>query len=228
MIRTMMMLLLLVWLVGCSAPAEPEPAALDETAAAESGPPDAPSGALSPVTAEPADDSAETPAPTEAEEPAAMPDDPDDEIEETETSADTASGDDPVTSQSVAPVVVDLSKITPSAPADAGTPRVMPAPGVPVRVPVDKQSLVDAMRADLLTRAKVDPDRLRVIYFQAVTWPDGSLGCPQPGMAYTMALVDGYQVIFADADGREYFYHSAGDAQFVYCANGQRFVSGDS
>lgn len=29
---------------------------------------------------------------------------------------------------------------------------------------------------------------------QAVTWSDGSLGCPEPGVGYTQALVDGYWV----------------------------------
>ena len=28
----------------------------------------------------------------------------------------------------------------------------------------------------------------------AVTFSDGSLDCPEPGMSYTQALVDGYQV----------------------------------
>ena len=32
---------------------------------------------------------------------------------------------------------------------------------------------------------------------QAVTWPDGSLGCPQPGMMYTQMVVEGYQVVLA-------------------------------
>ena len=29
---------------------------------------------------------------------------------------------------------------------------------------------------------------------EAVTWADGSLGCPEPGMKYTMALVPGYRI----------------------------------
>ena len=34
----------------------------------------------------------------------------------------------------------------------------------------------------------------------AVTWNDGSLGCPEPGMFYTQALVDGYHVILQAGD----------------------------
>ena len=35
---------------------------------------------------------------------------------------------------------------------------------------------------------------LKVLSAEAVTWSDGSLGCPEPGMMYTQALVPGYRV----------------------------------
>lgn len=41
---------------------------------------------------------------------------------------------------------------------------------------------------------------LTVTTAEAVTWSDGSLGCPEPGMSYTQALVDGYWVKLSSGD----------------------------
>lgn len=46
---------------------------------------------------------------------------------------------------------------------------------------------------------------LEVVKAVAVTWPNGSLGCPKPGMMYTQALIDGYQVV-VKAGGTTYDY----------------------
>jgi hypothetical protein len=48
-----------------------------------------------------------------------------------------------------------------------------------------------------------------VISAEAVTFPDGSLGCPEPGMAYTQALVDGYKIV-AEAGGKTYDFRGTG------------------
>lgn len=47
-------------------------------------------------------------------------------------------------------------------------------------------------------------------------WPDGALGCPQPGMNYTQALVPGYQVILKH-NGREYDYRTGGNRYLMLC-----------
>jgi hypothetical protein len=39
-----------------------------------------------------------------------------------------------------------------------------------------------------------------------VVWSDGSLGCPEEGMMYTQALVDGY-LLTLEVDGRRVAYH---------------------
>lgn len=49
-----------------------------------------------------------------------------------------------------------------------------------------------------------------------VTWPDGSLGCPQPGMLYPQALVDGYRVIVRVA-GQDLDYRVRGPGSFRRC-----------
>ncbi|HLS24941.1 MAG TPA: hypothetical protein VK063_03625 [Beutenbergiaceae bacterium] len=82
---------------------------------------------------------------------------------------------------------------------------------------------VGAAAADLADRTGADPDQVRVVQFQAVTWPDGSVGCPEEGMSYTQALVDGYRLILA-ADGEQYHYHSAGEEELLFCENPQEPV----
>lgn len=51
---------------------------------------------------------------------------------------------------------------------------------------------------------------------QAVTWSDGSIGCPEPGMMYTQALVDGYRVVIRAA-AETYDFHASQTGHFVLC-----------
>ncbi len=58
----------------------------------------------------------------------------------------------------------------------------------------DLQSMVQKALADAARRTGRDETTLKVLSAEAVTWPDGSVGCPEPGMLYTQALVPGYRV----------------------------------
>ncbi|MEZ5474990.1 MAG: hypothetical protein R3E72_08305 [Steroidobacteraceae bacterium] len=49
-----------------------------------------------------------------------------------------------------------------------------------------------------------------------VTWNDGSMGCPQPGMFYTQALVPGYLLVVSDGD-REIAYHTDLKRNYLRC-----------
>ncbi len=71
-------------------------------------------------------------------------------------------------------------------------------------------------RIDLAERLGTQPDVVEVVTVEAVTWPDGSLGCPQPGMAYTEMLVEGLRIQLAH-DGTIYFYHSGGSEPPFFC-----------
>ena len=75
-------------------------------------------------------------------------------------------------------------------------------------LPVVSESLageVDQAVEDLRGRIGTD-DLIEVIVAFELTWPDGSLGCPEPGMSYTQALVEGYRIELTDGD-RVYGYH---------------------
>jgi len=70
-------------------------------------------------------------------------------------------------------------------------------------------SVVDPVVAEVARLAGVPVDQVVVVSAEAVTFPDGSLGCPQPGMVYTQAMVDGYKIV-AEAGGKTYDYRGTG------------------
>jgi hypothetical protein len=79
-------------------------------------------------------------------------------------------------------------------------------------------SIIDPIVADAAARLSVDPSAVAIVDAHAETWSDGSLGCPQPGMMYTQALVDGYQVV-VEANGTRLDYRGSGPGQFRVCEN---------
>lgn len=74
--------------------------------------------------------------------------------------------------------------------------------------------------ADAASGAGVDISAVGVLSAEAVTWSDGSIGCPQPDQMYTQALVPGYRVVL-DVDGEEMSFHASQDGEFTYCADPQ-------
>ncbi len=69
------------------------------------------------------------------------------------------------------------------------------------------QSMIRVALADAMRRTGIEAAELRVTTAETVTWSDGSLGCPQPGMLYTQALVPGYRIRI-DAAGDTLDYHA--------------------
>jgi hypothetical protein len=105
---------------------------------------------------------------------------------------------------------------TPGSPPFSARP--IPPASVPVSVPggtpVEHDlPLVVAAVDDLAQHLGIESDAVTVVQAVAVTWPDGSFGCPEPGMMYTQALVDGTFVLL-EAGGRQYQYHG-GDPLFL-------------
>jgi hypothetical protein len=77
-------------------------------------------------------------------------------------------------------------------------------------------SIVDPVVAEIARVASVPIDAVAVQTAEAVTYPDGSLGCPLPGMSYTQVLVDGYRIT-AIAAGTTYDYRGSGPGTFRRC-----------
>ncbi|TNC17558.1 hypothetical protein FHE66_09720 [Georgenia sp. 311] len=93
----------------------------------------------------------------------------------------------------------------------------LPTGGATPTSPATDAPGVAAAVADLAEHLGVDPAEVVVVSLQDVTWPDGSLGCPQPGMSYTMAQVPGSRLVLA-AQGREFSYHAGSEPVFTRCA----------
>lgn len=88
-----------------------------------------------------------------------------------------------------------------------------------------QESLVDVAKQDLAQRLAVPAGEISVVDAREVTWSDGSLGCPQPGMMYAQVLTPGYLVKLAYG-GREYEYHAGKDRALSYCKNPSPPVEG--
>ena len=107
-------------------------------------------------------------------------------------------------------------------PAPMTPPPMTPAPMAPAPTPgpqaasTDLQTLVRAVSDDAARRSGVDPGRVRVLEAGAVTWSDGSLGCPEPDRLYTQALVPGYR-IRVEAGGQQFDYHAGARGSWRLC-----------
>jgi hypothetical protein len=90
---------------------------------------------------------------------------------------------------------------------------------VPVPTPLDPslEKIVVQVKNDLAQRLAIDAGQIELVEAASVTWPDGSMGCPQPGMEYTQVQVDGL-LIRLRAKDRIYEYHSGGARAPFLCA----------
>ena len=76
--------------------------------------------------------------------------------------------------------------------------------------------LIDLAKADLAKRLSISVNEVTVLEARAVVWPDASLGCPQPGMAYIQVPHDGV-LIQLTFQGKIYAYHGGGNRDPFLC-----------
>jgi hypothetical protein len=113
------------------------------------------------------------------------------------------------------PTPPDLTQPTP---IDTGTEATMPPDGPPAGpVPVE---LFTQIAEEAAALAGVAVAELTVERAEAVTWSDGSLGCPAPGEMYTQALVEGYWVVLRGG-GQEFDFRASQQGQVKICPPGQ-------
>ena len=78
------------------------------------------------------------------------------------------------------------------------------------------QAQVDWALQDAAQRTRLDTAQLRVALAETVTWPDGAIGCPEPGRQYAQVLVSGYRIrITAGSETLE--YHGSVRGQVMFC-----------
>lgn len=91
---------------------------------------------------------------------------------------------------------------------------VSAAPQAPRKLSIQEQ--VAFGRGDLAARLGVGIEAVTVSGATPVNWRSGALGCPEPGMNYTQALVPGTWIIFK-VDETLYRYHAALHSEPFYC-----------
>jgi hypothetical protein len=99
-------------------------------------------------------------------------------------------------------------------------PTTPPSPTTPAAPPTLPADPVEQAKADLAARLSVDAAEVTVVSSGEVTWRDGSLGCPQPGMFYTQALIAGFRIVLAVA-GQQYDYHAGANQAPFLCEKPQ-------
>jgi hypothetical protein len=91
----------------------------------------------------------------------------------------------------------------------ADTPAASSQPEELTDTPSESEGVVALARQDLAERLDLPLEQIRVASIESVRWPDASLGCPQPGMAYGQVVTPGYRIVL-EAGGQQYSYHSGG------------------
>jgi hypothetical protein len=85
------------------------------------------------------------------------------------------------------------------------------------RVP---HGILEAILKEAAALANVTREQLVIVHAEPVVWNDGSLGCPEPGMMYTQALVNGYWVVLSSA-GQTYDFRVDRGGSFRFCPAGR-------
>jgi hypothetical protein len=75
---------------------------------------------------------------------------------------------------------------------------------------------VQAARADAARRTGIDAASLELAAAEPVTWLDGSLGCPEPEVMYTQAMVPGYRIRIV-AGSKVMNYHANALGTMLLC-----------
>lgn len=75
---------------------------------------------------------------------------------------------------------------------------------------------IEEARLALADELGIDPDDIDVETAEEVTWPDTSLGCPQPGKSYAQQRTEGTHVVLK-AKGAAYSYHGVAGGVPVVC-----------
>jgi hypothetical protein len=67
---------------------------------------------------------------------------------------------------------------------------------------------------DLANSRGVEPETIVVVNARPVTWRSGAIGCPQPGMSYTEALVPGVSILLRSGEEISAYHAVVGGEPF--------------
>lgn len=109
---------------------------------------------------------------------------------------------------------------SPATPPTATPTRAADAPPAGVGAKSTLAAMVEAALSAAADKTGVARSDVKVVSSESVVWADGSIGCPEPGMSYTMALVPGYRILI-EAGGETLDYHATERGQLVLCPPGR-------
>lgn len=103
---------------------------------------------------------------------------------------------------------------TPGAlPSSSSSPTASGSSASPDGLPDDLRA---AILADATAFLDVDASTVSIVSAEAVTWNDGSLGCPKRGVVYIQMLIDGFRVIVGAGD-QQLDYRTGRKGEFKRC-----------
>jgi hypothetical protein len=92
--------------------------------------------------------------------------------------------------------------------------------GQPVAIASLPRELRRAVAEDAARRFGVGSNDVVLSNAEQVAWPDGSLGCPEPGQMYTQMIVPGYRLVASTTRGK-LAYHTDQGERVIACADRQ-------
>ncbi|MBI2853897.1 MAG: hypothetical protein HYX87_03125, partial [Chloroflexi bacterium] len=90
----------------------------------------------------------------------------------------------PVLLGAVLMVGLGLAACAPSGSGNTPTSKTPGSSPSTASLTADQQQAVDLSAANLATKLSVDRSKISLVKIEAVSWPDTSLGVPEPGKAY--------------------------------------------
>lgn len=76
--------------------------------------------------------------------------------------------------------------------------------------------VMQRVREHLAERTGAGADTFETVRAESQVWPDGAMGCPQPGLTYTHAPVQGYWIVL-EHNARDYDYRVSRTGTMVLC-----------
>ena len=112
------------------------------------------------------------------------------------------------------PTQIASPLFTPQPDSQAEGPQMTPSTSVTSGL----EGLIEQAKEDLAQRLNISVTQISLIKAKPVVWPDSSMGCPQPGMAYLQIPDDGALIILQVGD-TSYEYHNGGNRGLFLCEN---------
>ena len=130
----------------------------------------------------------------------------------------------PLAAALLASVIVACTGSAGSASLSAGPSGSGPGPSGPVSIPPSGEPVPGTVPEPVLEKiiaaaaavAGVDPSEVTVVSTEAVTWNNGALGCPKPGVMYIQQVMAGYRVV-VEAGGKQYDYRVGSSGEPKLC-----------